>query len=285
MSDFFDGIWTYLQSDAASAKLRALIILGVGWFFARVAARFVAKIVGRNGSAQRVFVARRVTFYAIIWLTLLAALDTLGLDLGVLLGAAGVLTVALGFASQTSASNLISGMFLLGERPFVVGDLVRIGTTEGEVLSIDWLSVKIRTWENTFVRIPNESLIKGEITNLTRFEIRRMDVELEVEYETDLAKLEAELLDMCAGLTFCLEDPTPLLRVVAFGASGVKLNFFVWTRSEGYFDSRTQLLARMKRRLEAAGVRVPFHQVVVREGDGRGGAAASSEAFAPRPPV
>ena len=83
--------------------------------------------------------------------------------------AAGLLTVALGFAAQTSASNLISGLFLLGERPFVVGDVIRLASgITGEVVGIDLLSVKIRTFDNLLVRVPNETLLKSELTNLTR---------------------------------------------------------------------------------------------------------------------
>jgi hypothetical protein len=88
------------------------------------------------------------------------ALHQAGLKLGVLPGAAGILTVAIGFASQTSASNLISGLFVIAERPFVVGDIIRVAETTGEVLSVDLLSVKIRTFDNLYVRIPNEGIIR-----------------------------------------------------------------------------------------------------------------------------
>ena len=73
---------------------------------------------------------------------------------------------------------MISGLFLLAEGSLAVGDVIRIGTTTGHVVAIDLLSVKIRTVENLIVRVPNESLVKGEITNLTRFAIRRAAIPL-----------------------------------------------------------------------------------------------------------
>ena len=84
---------------------------------------------------------KRAIFYGIMILMSMSALRELGFDLSVILGAAGILSVAIGFASQTSASNLISGLFLMMERPFSIGDVIRVEQTTGEVISIDLLSV------------------------------------------------------------------------------------------------------------------------------------------------
>jgi small-conductance mechanosensitive channel len=96
--------------------------------------------------------------------------------LGILLGTAGILTVALAFASQTSMSNVISGLFLIADNPFQVGDILQVGTTVGVVLEIGLLSVNLRKFDNTFVRPPNELLIKQEFWNLTKYPIRRLDL-------------------------------------------------------------------------------------------------------------
>ena len=138
------------------------------------------------------------------------AMRELGFSLAVIMGAAGVLTVALGFASQTTASNLISGLFLIGERSFEIGDLIRVGTTTGEVLSIDALSVKLRTFDNLFVRIPNESLIKSEVTTLTRFPIRRLDLLLGVAYKEDIGRVQKVLTEVADRNPLCLDEPPPL---------------------------------------------------------------------------
>ncbi|MDZ7816437.1 MAG: mechanosensitive ion channel [Planctomycetota bacterium] len=105
-----------------------------------------------------------------------AFLDELGYKLTALLGAAGIAGIAIGFAAQTSLSNIISGFFLLSERPFAQGDLVQCGSDTGFVLSVSLLSVKMRTFDNKLIRIPNENLIKKEVYNLTKFPIRRVNV-------------------------------------------------------------------------------------------------------------
>lgn len=81
-----------------------------------------------------------------------------------------------------AALLVLAGLFLVAEKPFQTGDLIQVGQTVGEVLSIDLLSVKLWTFDNLLVRIPNESLIKTEMTNLTRFPIRRFDMRVGVAY-------------------------------------------------------------------------------------------------------
>jgi len=171
-----------------------------------------------------------------------------------------VLSVALGFASQTSVSNLISGLFLIGERPFRIGDTIRVGSTTGEILSIDLLSVKIRTPENLFVRIPNESLIKTEVTNLTRFPIRRLDLLIGVAYKEQISEVRAILLRVADEHPLCLDEPAPDFRFLNFGESSLDLQLSVWTRKENYLALKTGLLEQIKLAFDKEGVEFPFPQ-------------------------
>jgi small-conductance mechanosensitive channel len=168
-------------------------------------------------------------------------LRQLGIDLSVLLGAAGVLTVALGFAAQTSASNLISGLFLIGERPFVIGDLIQVNGSVGLVMSIDMLSVKLRTVDNLSVRVPNEMLLKSEITNYTRYPIRRVDLVLTVPAGEELSRVRSTLLAVAAAAPLVLEEPATQFIVRGFAATGVELMLSVWARSENVVQVSTEL--------------------------------------------
>src|SRR5690606_23605267 len=150
----------------------------------------------RYAGAQQVMLARRAVYYGLLGLGTASALRELGFNLGVLLGAAGVVTVAVGFGAQTGASDLVSGLFLIGGNAVRVGVLVRVEGLTGEVLSVDLLSVKLRTLDNLYVRVPNETLIKSEVTNLSRFPIRRLDLLLSVEYGTDMRVVERVLREV-----------------------------------------------------------------------------------------
>src|SRR5690606_27640857 len=196
--------------DIAVIALRALLIVVVGLVLGRLLGSLAGRVAARRGSAQGQMLTRRFVFYGVMGVAVLMVLDTLGVEVGVLLGAAGILTVALGFASQTSASNLIAGLFLLGERPFSVGEVIQVGGRTGAVLSVDLLSVKLRTFDNLFVRVPNETLIKSEIINLSRHPIRRIEVELRLSYSEDLDKVRRILLELAEDDPDVLEEPEPV---------------------------------------------------------------------------
>jgi small-conductance mechanosensitive channel len=239
-----------LTAAFAFSILRALAIVFFGYFLGRLAGAGLQGLVRRTSKHSYATLARRVGFAAVLGLAIATALQEVGFDLTLVAGAAGVLTVALGFASQTSASNVISGLFVLTEGSIVVGDLIRIGATTGHVVAIDLLSIKIRTVENLLVRVPNEALVKNEITNLTRFAIRRAPVALKVGYDEDLRQVRQILLDVAERYEKALRDPEPSVTVEGFSDGGVDLELGVWFASRGFVDAKTELLIRVKEALE-----------------------------------
>jgi small-conductance mechanosensitive channel len=181
----------------------------------------------------------------------MASLKEAGFKLSVFLGAAGILTVALGFASQTSASNLISGMFLIGEGSFEVGDtiqitLIRGHTIEGEVISIDLLSVKLLTQDNIYVRLPNEQLIRAPVQNLSKFPIRRVPITLAINFHEDIIKVREVLLSVANQYALVLSDPKPAVTVTAFRESSIELLFAVWCQQENFFKVRDEMQERIR---------------------------------------
>ena len=253
--------WTlavdYLTGPQADNLVRAVVKIGLGLVLGRLAGNGLARLFGGE-DAQRTMILRRVTFYGVAGLFVASALMELGFDLGVLLGAAGILTVALGFASQTSASNVISGLFLLGERPFSVGDIVRVNGTTGEVLSVDLLSVKLRTFDNLFVRIPNETMIKSEVTNLRRFPIRRVDLLVGVAYKEDLRSVRDVLMEVADRNPLCLEEPQPVIIFRGYGDSSINHQFSVWAATDNYLELRNSIPLDIKEAFDERGIEIPF---------------------------
>lgn len=240
--------------------VRIVLTIGLGLLMARWLGRLAGMVMTRRGSPQSAMLARRFVAYACYMLVAMTVLSAMGFDLKVLAGAAGILTVAIGFASQTSASNLISGLFLVAERPFMIGDTIRIGLTTGEVVSIDLLSIKLRTFDNLFVRIPNESVIKTEVTNLTHFPIRRFDLPLSVAYATDLGAVRSLLIEVARTSPRGLDEPEPRVFFLGYGDSGMQLQLSAWATKEDFVEFRYALAEQVKRALDGAGIEVPFPQ-------------------------
>jgi len=253
----------WLQSEQASHLLKATILLLAGFVIAGLASRAIGRILIKNFSQHHVVLFKRLVYWLLLALFIASALKQLGFSLSVLLGAAGVLSVALGFASQTSASNLISGLFLIGEQPFQLGDTIKVGNTTGEVLSIDLLSVKLRTFDNLYVRIPNESLIKSEMTNLTRFPIRRFDLLIGVAYKENISQVRQVMLNVADNNPLCLDEPGPIFLFLGFGDSSLNIQFSVWAKRENFRDLRNSLQEEIKLAFDKAGIEIPFPQRTV----------------------
>ncbi len=258
MADFAISIWHQIIALDWGGLLRALLILTVGLLLARTVARALARLLGPHLDVHQTTVVRRMVFYGLTALVVATALHQLGFRLGVLLGAAGILSVAIGFASQTSASNLISGLFLLAERPFQIGDFIRVGETTGEVLAVDLLSVKLRTMDNLFVRVPNETLVKSFVTNFSRFAIRRYDLQLGVAYGEDLDRVKTVIEQVAERNPLCLEEPKLQIIFQGFGNSSVDLQISVWARRENFLALRNSLPLEIKKAFDSEGIEIPF---------------------------
>lgn len=260
VNDLLASLAETLELPFWGAVLRATGTLLVGWFLASLLSRLAVRATVRLLDAQQTMLLRRFVFYGLLGGALLSAMHALGFNPAVLVGTAGVITVAIGFASQTSASNIISGLFLVGERSFVVGDRIRVGETMGEVLSIDMLSVKLRTLDNLYVRIPNETMLKSEVTNIGRFPIRRFVLTLGVAYHSDLDQVRRVLLDVCHAEPLALEEPAPGVYFDGFGDSSMNLRLLVWTARENYFEILNRIPESAKRAFDREGIEIPFPQ-------------------------
>ena len=260
LAGWFTDLWQadVWQSETLGSFAQAATLVVAGLVLARLARLAVVRTFAKTLSRQQLMLLRRTVSYALLGLFFISALRELGFDFGVLLGAAGIVTLAVGFASQTSVSNLVSGLFVVLERAVEVGDVITVDGTTGEVLSIDLLSTKLRTFDNLFIRIPNETMVKTQITNLNRFPLRRVDLRVGVAYKEDLGEVVDILKEVAHKNPLCLEEPAPVLISQGFGDSSVDYQFSVWAKTENYLELRNSMQRNIKAAFDAAGVELPF---------------------------
>jgi small-conductance mechanosensitive channel len=243
----------------------------LGLFLVRLLAAVTQRYIMKKSTLQRQMIARKAISYTGFVLVLMAVLGELGVKLTALLGAAGIVGIAVGFASQTSVSNIISGLFLISEKPFTVGDVIRIGGTTGIIQSIDLLSIKIRTFDNLFVRIPNEKILTSEVTNITRFPIRRMDITLQVAYGQDLERVHALLAEIARDNPWCLDEPEPVIVFTEFKEGGVDVLFGLWFTKTDFLNLKNSIMKSIASRFQAEGIRfASARRILSIEGGGVG---------------
>jgi small-conductance mechanosensitive channel len=247
-----------IRSVRLAPTLRMLSILLLGLPLVYLASKWTRRWISARLDLQTGLIAGKIIFYAGLLTIAISTLRELGFSLTPLLGAAGVVGIALGFASQTSVSNVISGLFLIAERPFVVDDLIEVGGITGRVLSIDTISVKLRTFDNRMVRIPNETLVKSQVINITHFPIRRVDVRVGVAYKEDAARVRKILLDIATENPLSLMEPEPVVVFEGFGDSSINFLFGVWTTQENFLKLKNGIQEEVKERFDAEGIEIPF---------------------------
>lgn len=245
------SIFTNINFERLSEIVVAIILVFIGFVIARLVSNAFIRTIGNRFNAHQRLLWRRGIFYFIFLLFIMTSLREAGFKLSVFLGAAGILTVALGFASQTSATNLISGLFLIGEGSFEVGDtiqitLIRGQTIEGQVISIDLLSVKLLTLDNVYIRLPNEQLIRTPVMNLSKYPIRRIPITLAINFHEDIIKVRQVLLDVAAKYPLVMDDPKATVTVTAFRESSIELLFAVWCRQENALKVRDEMQERVR---------------------------------------
>lgn len=251
--------WSELfTSENITTFVRVLLLIAVGFPIIYFISAFIGRATRKKLSPQANMLLRKGIFYIGIICIFISILYQLGYTLMAVLGAAGVVGIVIGFASQTSISNIISGIFLISEQPFQVGDLIKVGDTKGVVLSIDLLSIKLRTFDNQLIRIPNENLIKNQLNNITRFPIRRLDIELGVAYKENVERVQKMLKEIAEKNPYCLDEPEPLIFFKNFGDSALEFLFAVWCVKDDYLTLRKSVMKEIKERFDAEGVEIPF---------------------------
>lgn len=264
--DSFKGVFTNINTDRLSEILVALVLCVIGFFLARLISNAFIRTIGVRFNAHQRLVWRRGIFYFIFMIFVMTSLKEAGFKLSVFLGAAGILTVALGFASQTSASNLISGLFLIGEGSFEIGDtiqitLIRGHTIEGEVISIDLLSVKLLTMDNVYVRLPNEQLIRAPVHNLSKFPIRRITLTVPINFNEDINKVRSVLIDIATAYPLVLADPKPRVTVSSFAESSIEITFALWCKQNNYLQVKDEIHELIRNRFVDNQIEIPVPKI------------------------
>lgn len=261
-----EQLMQFFTPERVMTAVRVAVLVLVGIPLVRVVGFSIEKIFKKRSSAQTLMLLKKGIVYFGYIVILMMCLKELGFHITTLLGAAGIAGVAIGFASQTSLSNLISGLFLVAEKPFMVGDVLKVGDITGVVQNIDLLSVKIRAFDNTYVRIPNEDLIKSRFTNITRYPIRRLDIEVGVAYKEDIPKVLKLLEEIARDNPFCLDEPKPLILFKGFGSSSLDFLFGVWFAKEDVLELRNTIHRDIKARFDAENIEIPFPHLTVYAG-------------------
>lgn len=243
--------------------LGTVFIIFVMWIVFRLIAKAIRRVPETRLPAQRTAVIIRFLKYIFYIIVVLYVLGLFGINLKAIWGAAGIAGVAIGFAAQTSVSNLISGLFVLTEGSIHVGDTIIVGDVTGVVDEVKLLSIRVHTFDNQMVRIPNSTIINSNLTNNSYHDKRRLTLNVGVDYSTDM-KLALETLKKAPELCpTVLKDPAPAVWFDGFADSSINLVVAVWFKPEDFLQTKNDLYIAIKKVLDEANISIPFNQMDV----------------------
>lgn len=208
------------------------------------------------------FALLRFVHYTILIVGVYIGLKTVNVPLGALIGLFAVIGVGIGFGLQNLASNFVSGMILLIERPVKVGDRLELGDVWGDVKQINLRTTVIETPDNIAIIMPNSRLLEEEVINYSYGDPRiRLRVPVGIAYGSDLDKATRIMLDAARHNDRVLQEPAPKTWFSEFGDSSLNFILLCWVPNAVMkFDVISELNHAIDRGFREAGVEIPFPQ-------------------------
>lgn len=226
----------------------------------RVLTIYLKKSLTDKIKRSQLDILMRAVKYGIAVVAFLVILPYFEVNLSGLLVAGGFASIVIGFASQSVIGNMVSGLFLIIERPVSIGDTINIGSTTGTVTDITIFSTIIKTYEGIYVRIPNETVFTSPITNYVAHVARRFEYTVGIPYAADATVAVRIIKEVIREHPLALREPGPSVYVDELGDNAVNIKVRVWAPSSDWWDVRTELLWTIKAELEKSGIEIPFPQ-------------------------
>jgi len=243
--------------------MSGIFILIIGILIAKIVSLYAKRLLKEKIKREYRELIVKILYYSLIVVAFVTVLPLFGFKLSGLLVAGGIVGIAVGFASQSIVSNLISGLFLLIERPINIGNPVNIDGTVGIVEDIRIISTTLRTFDGLYIRLPNQKVFTANITNYEANVARRFEYKIGIRYKDDANKAIEVIKGVIEREPLALKKPEPLIFVNELGDSSVNIIVRPWAPVSKWYSLYTTLLWKIKTALEMEGIEIPFPQRVL----------------------
>ena len=261
-----NALSSYLTWGNLAKVITSVIAILIFYIVYRLIRHFVVKASSKNLKPATVRVLSKAVSYVFYVIIVMYILGLFGINLSAVWGAAGIAGVAIGFAAQTSVSNLISGVFVLTDKAMRVGDFIEVDGISGTVDQVGIISVKEKTLDNQMIRIPNSTIINSKLINYSTHEYRRYVFDLSVDYGTDLDKAIEVLKTVparCPTVITNRADLAPAAFCTTLGDSGIGMNLVVWCKRTDFIQTKGDVCRETVKTLNENGINIPFNRLDV----------------------
>lgn len=255
---FVTWLKSFLTWENLFKLIISLLVILIIWIVYKLIRRGIKRIPEKKLSIQRSEIILRLLKYLFYVVIVLYVLSAFGVNLKAIWGAAGIAGVAIGFAAQTSVSNLISGLFVLTEGSIHVGDTIVVDGITGVVDEVKLLSIRVHTFDNQMVRIPNSTIINNNLINNNFHSKRRITVTLDVTYDSDLNLALETFKKAAQSCPTVLKDPAPTAWIEGYNDTGIDITVAAWFCPANFLQTKSDLHIAILREMEAVGLDTPY---------------------------
>ena len=207
----------------------------------------------------------QVVGWLILVVGLVAVLNRLGVQTASLITVLGAASLAIGLALQGLLGNVAAGLVILFNKPYRIGDIVQLGEVRGTVHRLGVFNTEIDNTDHMRVYVPNSKIFAGEIVNLSTNSAIRIEVLVDVDYDSDLTMVLATLKEVAQRQPERLSTHDPVIGLASFADSGITARVHIWVMPSHALSARTELIVDIKAAFDAKGIEIPYpHQVEVR---------------------
>lgn len=259
--DRYAGLVAEMAVSWAPRLLMALALLLLGlWVIRQMGRLFVAAMERRQIDVTLTpFLAQLLRWTLRILLSISVA-SLIGIPATSFLAVLGAAGLAVGLALKDSLSNFAGGVLILLLRPYRVGDLIEVGAFLGRVRAIQIFTTTLISPQNRHIVVPNGLLANGTIKNYTAEPYVRVDTLVGISYGADIDQAKSVLRETLSHIPGVLEDPAPVVAVMALADSSVNLVVRPYCKPEDYWEVHFATVEASKKALDRAGIVIPFPQ-------------------------
>jgi small conductance mechanosensitive channel len=239
----------------------ALIVFIISLYLAGLISRVVRRTMERRKADQEItLLISQITRWTFYILGVVIALEQVGFDLTAFLAGLGILGFTVGFALQDVSKNFVSGLLLLIEQPFDIGDVIEVGDFIGEVANVDIRATEIFTFDGQNVLIPNGDVFTSPIKNYSRYNKRRLDFTIGVAYGSDLELVRKTVLEVITSIPGVIDEPAPTLAFNNFGDSSIDFTIYYWVdlNTADYLETIDATITGINLAFEQNNIEIPY---------------------------
>lgn len=245
----------------------AIAVLVIGLFLAGLISRWVGRALNKADRLDRSVASllSSLVKYALWAVVLITVLTQFGVETTSIIAALGGIALAVGLALQGTLSNVASGVMILLQKPYRVGEVIQVGDIIATVQEISLFTTELKQPDGLFVMIPNNELWNKPIINFTRHPVRRFELLIGISYSDSMDQAKSELLALAASDERVLDDPAPVVFISSLADSSVSVGLRVWCSTDDYLGMTWDLTEKAKAKFDEVGITIPFPQREVRQ--------------------